>query len=364
MQPYRVAIIGTGAIADNHVQALRAAGDRAQLVAGVDVDETRLKAFCAQQAIPSAYTDAAAMLAEARPDLVHIATPPATHAPLAIQCLEAGAWVHCEKPLCGSLAEFDQLSAAEQRTGRYVSTVFQWRFGSAGKHLKRLIESGELGRPLVGVCQTLWYRPPAYYAVPWRGKWQTEVGGVSTGHGIHLMDLFLWLMGGDWQTVHAMAAIFDRDIEVENVSMALVRFAGGAMGSITNSVVSPRQESYLRLDFQRATASVTALYSYQNADWRFSIPEDAPDDRLLARWGELKQDIAGSHAAQVADLLDSMDAGARPLVSGPEARRILEFLASLYKSAFTHQEVARGSITPDDPFYQSMNGGMKLAEGK
>jgi predicted dehydrogenase len=360
MKPYRVAIIGTGAIAEDHIKALRAAGERVELVAAVDLDETRLKPFCARNAIPNAYTDAATLLAEARPDLVQIATPPASHAPLAIQCLEAGAWVYCEKPLCKSLAEFDQLSAAEQRTGRYVSTVFQWRFGSAGKHLKRLIESGELGRPRVGVCQTLWYRPPAYYAVPWRGKWETEVGGVSTGHGIHLMDLFLWLMGGDWQTVHAMAAIYDRDIEVETASMALVRFAGGAMGSITNSVVSPRQESYLRLDFQRATASVTALYRYQNADWRFSIPEDAPDE--LTRWGELKEDVPSSHAAQLADLLDSMDANQRPLVSGPEARRILEFLASLYKSAFTHQDVARGSITPDDPFYHSMNGGMKLPE--
>ena len=55
-------------------------------------------------------------------------------------------------------------------------------------------------------------------------------------------------------------------------------------------------------------------------------------------------------------LLDSLDRGKRPLVSGIEARRIVEFIACLYKSAFTGQPVARGSITPGDPFYASMNG--------
>jgi len=69
--------------------------------------------------------------------------------------------------------------------------------GIARQHVRRLIDSGELGRPLVAVCNTLWYRDNAYYAVPWRGTWQSELGGVSMGHGIHIMDLLLYLCG-DW----------------------------------------------------------------------------------------------------------------------------------------------------------------------
>ena len=49
--------------------------------------------------------------------------------------------------------------------------------------------------PLVGVCNTLWYRPDDYYAVPWRGRWETELGGVSMCLGIHLLDLLLFLLG-------------------------------------------------------------------------------------------------------------------------------------------------------------------------
>lgn len=355
MSPYKVAIIGTGAIAGQHMDALRQNAARVDVVAGMDVDAQRVETFCTKQGIPHAYTNTAEMLEAEKPTLVHICTPPATHASLAIQCLEAGAWVLCEKPLCASLAEFDRISGAEQRTGRYLSTVFQWRFGSAAQHVKGLIQSGEMGRPLVGVCQTLWYRDLAYYGVPWRGKWATELGGVTMGHGIHLIDLFLWLIG-DWHEVHAMMGTLDRPIEVEDVSMALVRFENGAMGNITTSVLSPRQETYLRLDFQRATVEVSALYSAANADWQFSLPTGVSSADALARWQTIDGNVPGAHAAQVAALLDSIDRGTAPPVHGAESRRILEFIASLYKSAMTGQPVLRGSITSDDPFYHAMNG--------
>src|SRR5689334_12142961 len=135
MKSYRVAIIGTGNSVGNHVAAVRYVGDRAKIVAAVDVDEARVKAFCTRNNISSWYTDVGEMLTAVKPDLVHIVTPPATHLPLIVESLEAGAWVFCEKPLCKSLAEFDQIEQAEQRTGRYVSTVAQWRFGSAAQHL-------------------------------------------------------------------------------------------------------------------------------------------------------------------------------------------------------------------------------------
>jgi predicted dehydrogenase len=355
MKTYRIAIVGTGASIGNHVGAVRDVGERAQLVAAVDVNEDRVRAVCAENNIPQWFTDVGEMLSAVKPDLVHIVTPNATHFPLTLQCLDAGAWVFCEKPLCRSLDEFDQIDRAEQRTGRYVSTVFQWRFGSAAQHLKYLMESGDLGRLLVTTCQTLWYRDAAYYQVPWRGKWATESGGPTMAHGIHLMDLMLWLVG-DWQEVTAMIGTLDRQIEVEDVSMALVRFKDGSMGSVTNSVLSPRQESHLRLDFQRATVEVTALYRYTNANWRYSIPDGSSDQDALAGWQAIPADAPGSHGAQLAQILDSMDQGVRPPVSGPEGRRILEFIACLYKSAFTGQPVARGSVGPEDGFYYVMNG--------
>jgi predicted dehydrogenase len=274
---------------------------------------------------------------------------------LIVQSLEAGAWVLCEKPLCASLAEMDRIEEAEKRTGNYCASVFQWRFGSGGRHLKRLIEREALGKPLVVNSLTTWYRGPAYYAVPWRGKWATELGGTVMGHGIHTIDFMLWLMG-DWSEVRAMIGTLDRPIEVEDVAMASVRFANGAMANITVSALSPREESYLRFDFQKGTVELTHLYSYKNDDWRFSTVKDAPYAGELAEWAAIGEDIPSSHTAQLSEFLNALERGERPPVSGPDVRGTIEFLAALYKSAMTGQPVCRGSIKADDPFYQRMNG--------
>lgn len=355
MKTYRLAIVGTGKVVSSHIKAIKSAGNRVELCAAVDIDEVAVKKFCAENAVPNDYTSLTEMLATEKPDLVSVATPPATHKDICIECLEAGAWVYCEKPLCGSLAEFDEICAVEERTGCFVSTVFQWRFGSAVKHIKKLMQQEALGRPLVAVCNTLWHRTQEYYNVSWRGTYATEFGGPTMGLGIHLMDLCLFLMG-DWQQVRANIATLDRDMEIEDISMAMVRFKNGAMGSIVNSALSPHQESYLRLDFQKATLEVSALYRYTNENWQFSLPPDVFDAETSAYWEALDQNFMGSHDQQLSEILDSMDQQAVPPVNGDEARRIIEFIASLYKSAMTGQSVQRGDITADDPFYYSNNG--------
>lgn len=349
------AIIGTGGIARAHVAAARSEPERIELAAAMDIDSERVSAFCETHEIPQPYTDVTAMLADVQPQIVHICTPPGTHAQLSIQALEAGAWVLCEKPLCAALAEMDAIEEAEQRTGNYCSSVFQWRFGSGGQHLKRLIEDDEMGKPTVAICNTTWYRTPAYYAVPWRGNWEMELGGVSMGHGIHAMDFLLYLLG-EWAEVRAMMGTLDRQIAVEDVSMALVHFRSGAMASITNSVLSPRQETYLRLDFQRATVELKQLYRYGNTDWTYSTNPEIGNEEEIARWQQLPTERPSSQATQLSHLLDSRERDERPLVSGAGVRGTIEFLASLYKSAITGQPVARGSITRDDPFYHAMNG--------
>ena len=330
-------------------------GERVRVVAAADLDRARVEAFCRAHGIPSPYADVASMLATEQPDLVHIATPPHTHADLAIRCLEAGAGVLCEKPLCGSLAALDRIQTAERETGRYCSSVGQWRFGSGARHFRSLMQEEALGRLLVGICQTTWYRGPRYYQVPWRGTWEMELGGTTLGHGIHAMDLFLWLCG-EWEEVAAMTATLDRAIEVDNVSLATVRFASGALGSIVNSALSPRQETHLRFDCQKATVEVTSLYGYANKDWRCTLPEGGADAALLSRWQQVPDDVPAAHAAQLAAVLESLDRGEPPSISSGEARQTLEFITSLYKAADSGQVVRRGSIGPDDPYYQHVAG--------
>jgi predicted dehydrogenase len=359
---YRALLVGTGAIAETHARAIESKEGRVELAAAVDIDSKRVEEFCQRHGVPGAYTDYSSALAAVKPDLVLIAAPPALHRPMSIAALEAGAWVLCEKPFCGSLAEFDEIEAAEQRTGRYAACVFQMRFGSSTIDLRRLMQEGRLGRPLVAVCNTLWFRDAAYYAVPWRGKWATELGGPTMSLGIHAMDHLLHLLG-DWAEVRAMIGTLDRAIEVEDVSMALVRFANGACASVINSALSPRQETFIRLDFQKATFELTHLYGYTRENWRVTFAPDAQEEGsiLAQEWNSSPADAGSTHASQFGALVARMDAGTRPLTSGPEARRTLEFLTALYKSALTGEIVARGSILADDPFYSSLHGGRGTA---
>ena len=356
MKPLRACLVGTGHIARvNHLPGLRAHAARVELVAVHDIDSARARAFARENDIPATYSEIGEMLAHERPDLVHICTPPALHAALAIQCLEAGAHVYCEKPLCASLAELDLINAAEQRTGRVCAVVSQTRYGSSVQHVQALLSGGVAGRPLVAVCHTLWYRPPSYYEVPWRGKWSNELGGATVGQGIHAMDRLLFLLG-EWSSIRAVVRTLDRRIEVEDLSAAIIEFRNGCIATVVNSVLSPREESYLRIDLQQATVELRHLYDFNNDNWRFTAAPGASAE-IGAQLQALPKDVPANHAAQIGVLLDDLEHGTAHLTAGDEARRTLELLTALYKSAFTDSVVYRGTIRKEDPFYRSFHGG-------
>jgi predicted dehydrogenase len=329
-------------------------GKRVDIVAVVDVDAARLDEVGAAWGIPGRYTDLAEMLEVEKPDLVVVSTPPVAHHDAVVASLDAGASVWCEKPPALSLAEYDAMAAHEKDGGPYVSYVFQHRFGSGAQRLRSQIADGTLGRPLVGICNTLWFRDADYYAVPWRGRWATEGGGPTMGHGIHQMDLLLSLLG-DWSEVTAVMSTLDRDVETEDVSFAVVRFESGAQVSVVNSVVSPRETSYLRFDFADATVEVEHLYGYDNSHWRWTPAPHVTDAAVSAAWPP-EEDVPSSHAAQLHELLGSLERRERPRASGADGRRTLEFITGMYRSAITGRPVLRTELTTADPFYSSMAG--------
>ncbi|MFF4901243.1 Gfo/Idh/MocA family protein [Streptomyces sp. NPDC001068] len=355
----RAAVVGAGAIGrGSHLPALArlAAEGETEVVAAVDIDARAVEAFGAEAGIPHAYTDLDRMLAEQRPDLVTIGTPPTLHRDQTVAALRAGAWVWCEKPPVPSLADFDAIEAEEGTDGGpYASIVFQHRFGSAATHVRRLLAEGSLGRPLVAHCQTTWYRDTAYYAVPWRGRWATEGGGPAMGHGIHQTDLLLDLLG-PWREVRAMAARLVHDVETEDVSTALVRFESGALATVVNSVLSPDEVSRIRVDCERATVELTHLYGHSNANWQVTPAPGVPAAEAAA-WRDFGPDVPSSHLAQLRELIAAMRAGERPRGSGADGRTSLELITALYKAAFTGATVRADGIGPGDPYYTVLHGG-------
>jgi predicted dehydrogenase len=364
MAPIRVAIAGTGGIARVHVEALHALSDQATVVAATDIDSGRASEFCAQHGIPGRYETLAGLLAEARPDLVHVCTPPGAHASQALSCLRAGSSVLVEKPPALSLHELSLIAAAERERGPWCATVFQHRFGSAAQRLREMTDRGVLGRPLLALCNTTWFRDQAYFDEPWRGRWDTEGGGPTMGHGIHQIDLLTYLMG-DWAEVSAVARRQARQTQTEDLSLAHVTFASGAVASVVNSVVSPREESYLRFDFERATVEVTHLYGYTDADWRIT-PAPGCADQVMAAWDRGEHGVASGHRAQFAAVLRALQVRSAPPVTSDSAIATLSLVTGIYASAFLGRAVSRSDLGPESPFYLRMNGdggGLRRLDG-
>jgi predicted dehydrogenase len=139
--------------------------------------------------------------------------------------------------------------------------------------------------------------------------------------------------------------------------MAVVRFESGAMASIVNSVLSPREESYLRVDLSDATVEVSHLYGYGNADWTYTPAPHVADGARIERWRAPAGEERSSHQPQVRAIVDAMERGERPPTSGAQGRQTLELVTGIYQSAFNGRPVRRSEITAASPFYRSLHGG-------
>ncbi len=374
-QKLRIGIVGCGSIARSHVLAYL--GHPGAELAGVfDVDAGRASAFAAEHGT-TAYRTLGELADQAH--LVSVATPPGSHTPVTVELLEAGCSVLLEKPPTSNLADMDMLASAEAASAGSVYVVFQHRHGSGARRAHRLLSAGALGAPQVAVCETLWYRPDSYFLPDWRGNWAGEGGGPTLGHAIHQIDLLLHLMG-EWESVDAKAARIARHVEFEDVSMAIVTFASGAVASVVTSLLSPRELSRIRIDTTRGSLEVAHLYGYRDADWSwFPTPSEAAaagngrDPGLAGGNGLVSTgldggtdvwqasagaDLPSSHAAQINRLIDDLLAGRPHDTTLGSARQTMEFVTALYASSIEGETVRRGDLTPDRGFYHRLDGGL------
>jgi predicted dehydrogenase len=371
-QVLKVAVVGSGNISRRHVEGYAATG-RTSLVGVVDIVEAKAQALAAAYGTKP-YGDVAELLAAAEPDLVSVTTPPGSHAAIAIEILAAGKSVLLEKPPVLSLAELDAVAEAEQSSEGSVYVVFQHRHGSGAVRAAELLSRGALGSPQVAVCETLWFRPRSYFDPDWRGTWIGEGGGPTLGHGIHQIDLLLHLLG-PWRTLSATAVRLDRPVEFEDVSMASVSFESGAVATVINSLLSPREVSRIRIDTTGGTLEVNHLYGYSDADWTFHpVPDEAraallgldpgvrrgdspPEPTATDPWTDSAgEDIPSNHTAQLDRLVDDLLTGRTHDTTLVATRPTMEFVTALYASAITGVPVHRADLTPGHPFYRALHG--------
>jgi UDP-N-acetyl-2-amino-2-deoxyglucuronate dehydrogenase len=340
------AIIGAGTIAAVHADAIaRLPG--ARLVAVTDVAAGVGQAFAAERGCAAEPT-LDAMLGRDDVDVVCVCVPSGLHAEVGVRAAKAGMHLVVEKPIDVSLDAADRLLAAAREAGVTMTVVSQHRFDPGLVELKRLIDAGTLGRLLLGEASTKWYRTQGYYdSSPWRGTWAMD-GGALLNQGIHYADLLLWCLGPAAE-VTALCATQAHEIEVEDTALAIVRFASGAVGTLSATTAAyPGFPQRLEVTGTEGTVTVedgqlvraelrggpvtgdTVPGGTAPAVDPGSPPGGAADPAALD---------AASHAAQIADLLAALDEGREPAVTGASGRETLALIRAVYESSRTGRPV-------------------------
>jgi UDP-N-acetyl-2-amino-2-deoxyglucuronate dehydrogenase len=346
-------VVGVGAIAPSHIEAYLAFPGRCRVVALADNIAGRCSRAVERFGLQAEIFDSHERLLEvAELDLVSVCTPPATHAEVALDVLNSGRNVLVEKPMAASLEECDALLAAQRRAGKVLSVVAQNRFRTEMVRLQRLLASGLTGEVRHAQVDSLWWRGPSYYDLWWRGTWEAEGGGPTLNHAVHHVDLLLWMMGAPSEVRAMMGNVAHPGSEVEDLSVALLRFPSGAIGQLTSSVVHHGQRQ--QLVFQTERARVSAPFEvYATRPLANGFPQRAPDveAELTMAYESLPPLRHEGHRGQIDDVLSAIETGTAPLVGGGQGRQTIELITAIYKAAISGEPVLL-PLERSDAFYK------------
>ena len=191
---YRVAIIGTGMIANiAHIPSWKAMASDVEIVAAADVWEERVNKVGEVQNIPNVYSDWQKMLDEIKPDIVSVCTPNVYHKAPTIAALKSGAHVVCEKPITVSTADAEEMYDVAESVGKELFISQTTRFTNEAFAAKSFVEAGKMGN--MYYAETAWFRRRG---VPTWGVFHMKehnAGGPIYDLGVHMLDLIIWVMG-------------------------------------------------------------------------------------------------------------------------------------------------------------------------
>ena len=180
------------------------------------------------------------LLQRADVDVVGLWTPSGSHAGMALQALRAGKHVCMTKPMDITTAACDAAIHEAQNRGLLLAVDFEQRYQPRNHRIKRALDTGAFGRPLLADLRMKWYRAQSYYdaGVPqrWRSRLDTE-GGSLANQAVHFLDLMLWWVG-DAERVAGRRGTCGHDIRTEDAAAAVVQFRGGAVGSVLTTTCS------------------------------------------------------------------------------------------------------------------------------
>lgn len=350
-EPLRFGIVGCGVIGPVHAEAIESLPD-AQLAAVADLVPERAQQLAARYGA-TPYSDLMTMLELEGLDVVIVCVPSGMHGELACQVMRTGRHVIVEKPMEISREAIDEMLRVQQESGVKLAVISQHRFDPASQQIRRLLDEHAFGRLVLGNAIVPWWRSQQYYdSGAWRGTWELDGGGVLMNQSIHFIDLLQWFMG-PVKSVSAYTDTLVHRMETEDVAVAVLRFAGGALGTISATTGAyPGVTTRVELFGDRGSAIIEndalaylhlARDDKEEAGSYGAQGQTQPPALEKGQQGGAAQHAAAlsatSHALQIADMIRAIREDGTPLVDGYEGRKPVEIILAIYESARTHKEV-------------------------
>jgi predicted dehydrogenase len=331
------AILGTGMVADYHQQAITASADlEARLIAVGHYKPGRFEQISARFGVPC--MNEAELLAHPDVDVICLATPSGQHAAQAIAAARAGKHVLVEKPLALTLADADAMIKTCDAAGVQLGVLLQRRADPVFRRIKAAVDVGDLGELTLGLVTIPYHRSQAYYdQAAWRGTWALDGGGVLMNQGIHLVDLLIWVMG-DPVAVQATATTLHRHIEVEDTLCATLRFANGALATITATTTAApgfphRIELYGTQGSIQVEGELVTRWELSDASTEVVDPPQVERAGAVGAGSDPRGIAVGGHVSLFRDFVHAIREDRSPLVGGIEGRRSLAVVCSIYGAA-------------------------------
>jgi len=308
------AIIGLGVIGKVHFDVLEKQGE--DIVAVCDVDVEKLGEY---EGVKK-YLDYRIMLDAEKIDVVHICTPHYLHAEMTIFALQKGINVLCEKPLCISKEQLSRVLDAEKKSTAQLGVCFQNRYNDTSVFAKNYL-SGKKIEYAFGSLR--WHRDEAYYkSADWRGKWQSEGGGVLINQAIHTIDLLEWIVG---DVKHAVGKTYNLSlkdvIEVEDTAVA--DFWDDACFSIIATNTSAED---MPIELRFFTKDETVIVTPDSV----KINGKTVDVQCSDKWFG-KRSYGNGHEKLIADFYDCVKNGKKFWIDGEEGAKALKLVLAVYE---------------------------------
>jgi predicted dehydrogenase len=364
-KPLRTALIGCGKVGHTHAGAYRELA-QSELVAVCDNNLQRAKEFGAQYGVEP-FADMDDMLDRARPQLVSICTPHPLHAQAILAVAEKNIHVLVEKPLAPDLGDCDRAILACRKKEVLLGVISQRRFYRPVVRMRQALLGGKIGEPILATLVVMGWRSPEYYQMdPWRGKWDTEGGGVLVNQTVHQLDVFQWLMGpidelfGYWDNFNHPY------IEVEDTALAVVRFKSGALGQILVSN-SQKPGFYGKIHIHGSNGASIGAQTEGGSPFVAGVTTEVEppindvwtvpgEEASLITWQEQDRQFASEndpmsyyHTLQIEDMLEAVLTGREPQVNGEEGRKSVEIFTAIYRSQRDHDRVKFPLAAEADP---------------